>query len=288
MSKSDSLILKGRIETLKLRVKRKTIGKAANLYRRIKWPMYRAYPYANVYHCCTQKTASQWVKNVLKDPVVYRYTGLLAWPHEAVGLNRAKLPSALPRGTFGAHLYIDFSTFQKLKKPERYKAFFILRDPRDLVVSWYFSARYSHTLVTVIPEMRAALRDMELKQGLIYVIDKIRSFGTFDAMRSWVTADTDTRRVTVFKYEKLAENSDAFLEELFNFLEIEMLSPDFEAVCQRFRYKSLTRGREQGKENINSHFRKGIAGDWQNYFDEEITACFEAATGDLLSVLGYR
>jgi Sulfotransferase domain len=35
------------------------------------------------------------------------------------------------------------------------------------------------------------------------------------------------------------------------------------------------------------HYRKGVAGDWQNYFDSSLRRHFREVTGDLLDVLGY-
>ena len=35
--------------------------------------------YQNIYHCAMRKTASQWVKAVFSDPIVYRHSGLLPY-----------------------------------------------------------------------------------------------------------------------------------------------------------------------------------------------------------------
>ena len=49
-----------------------------------------------------------------------------------------------------------------------------------------------------------------------------------------------------------------------------------EAVCS-CRFENLSEGRKRGEENIAAHTRKGIAGDWQNYFTPKIKIGVQAA-----------
>ena len=53
-------------------------------------------------------------------------------------------------------------------------------------------------------------------------------------------------------------------------------------------FSRLSGGRRQGQEDRDSHFRKGLVGDWSNHFDDAARAAFEAAAGALLEQLGYR
>ncbi len=41
---------------------------------------------------------------------------------------------------------------------------------------------------------------------------------------------------------------------------------------------------KKGEENKQDHLRKGVAGDWTNHFDDEVTEYFDKITGDLLDV----
>lgn len=56
----------------------------------------------------------------------------------------------------------------------------------------------------------------------------------------------------------------------------------------RNRFEKYSGGRKKGLENPNSHYRKGIAGDWINYFDDTTISHFKQVTKDLLEVLGYQ
>ena len=54
------------------------------------------------------------------------------------------------------------------------------------------------------------------------------------------------------------------------------------------RFKKLTGGRAPGEENVKSHYRKGVGGDWVNHMNEEHVAAFKERYGDLVLKLGYE
>ena len=55
----------------------------------------------------------------------------------------------------------------------------------------------------------------------------------------------------------------------------------------RFSFQKRT-GREPGVENREQHARKGVSGDWENYFSVETAQVFDHLAGDLLIELGYE
>jgi len=245
-------------------------------------------PYGNIYHCCTQKTASQWFRRVFCDPVVYRYTGLKPFRYRQLGLRNAHFDEPLPARTIAIHLYVDHATYAAIPKPESYKAFFILRDPRDIVVSWYFSAKYSHKPVDPIPELRRNLERLDMQEGFKYLIDAWDGFGLFEAQRSWMSNGFEGDNARVFRFEEFSADNRLFLKGLLDYLDIEIPEQEFEALYDRHKFSQIARGRQQGVEDTQSHFRKGVSGDWKNYFDEPVMAYFREVTGDLLETLGYQ
>ena len=188
--------------------------------------------YENIYHCCTQKTASQWFRRVLCDPTVFRYTGLKPFRYPKLGLREASIEGPLPRRTIGIHLYIDYPTYEAIPKPEKYRTFFILRDPRDIVVSWYFSAKYSHKQVYPIPELRRNLEMLDLREGLKYIIDAWNDFGLFEAQRSWMGVPAGHPNIEIFRYEEFARDNYAFLKVLLDYLDVQIPAKELDALYQ--------------------------------------------------------
>ena len=263
----------------------------------------------NIYHCCTQKTASQWFKSVFSDPIFYKYTGLGVcthpeWREKLIGScfdnsmpllevsaelyagHEVSVP--FPSHTVGASLYIGHKTYEKIPKPEKSRGFFILRDPRDIVVSWYFSTKYSHALSDSISKFRGDLNKLNLKEGMIYSIDRINEFGLFTGQRSWMAVSEKNHNVKVFRYRDFALNNKKFLKDLFDYLDIVMPQKRFDELFNRHKFQVYSKGREHGTVDHNSHYRKGQPGDWIEYFDKTIISHFTNVTGDLLEVLGYQ
>lgn len=264
-------------------------------YRKLRHGLFRCErrsPFENIYHCCTQKTASTWFKAVLLDPIVYKHTGLVGIPFVQLGLKHARIEHPLPPRTMGLHLYIDHETFRRIPKPAPHRAFFVLRDPRDVTVSWYFYARHKHPAAGVGPDdpVPAVRRDLEALtpgEGLRYMIDRLADWGSFDAQASWVRATAKDPDLALLRYEELARDERKFLEGLLDLLRIEVPPDELETLHARTSFRSRSGGRRQGAEDARSHFRKGVAGDWRNHFDERTEAHFRERTGDLVEELGY-
>jgi hypothetical protein len=265
-------------------------------------PLWQAYrqqrrvarsPFDNIFHCCTQKTASQWFRNVFNDPAFTDHTGLETVAYIALGLRHAHLQGAFPTGSVIVHLYVDYPTYLSVPKPERYRSFFVLRDPRDIVVSWYFHARNPHGRPRnatdwegPMDEMREALGRLSFQDGMCYMIDQVADFGTFAAQRSWLDGESDPN-VRLFRYEDLARDNRVFLKDLLDYLQVPMSEEALDGLHANTAFERLAGGRRQGEERASEHYRKGVAGDWRNHFDAVIERHFRATTGDLLEVLGY-
>ena len=251
-------------------------------------PVRRRSPYQNIYYCCTQRTGSQWLKRILRDPLVYRYSGLGVHEYNEIGLNEARFAGPLPEGTIGTHLYISYPTYLALPKPARYRTFFVLRDPRDIAVSWYFALKYSHGPTAKVLELRKRLDGLTLDDGLRLSIDSLVDLGLFDAQRSWVSGPPDQSEVGLLRYEDMAADGRSFVRDLLRDLDIDLPAADFARLYGRHEYKRITGGRDQGTEDRHDHYRKGVAGDWRNYLKGPLLAYFLEATGDLVEVLGYQ
>lgn len=245
-----------------------------NARLRLTVPVAARSPYANVYHCTVRKTASQWIKALLSDPVVYRWSGLLPYDPRPY---RWRYPQAVPAGRVAQSLFISRRRFADLPKPDRYRAFFVLRDPRDIVVSSYFSTRNSHTPMGDVLRVRKILQELPRKEGLLFVIEHLAAKGTFRDLRSWVAAP-ETEAVGLFRYEDLTgAGQTAEVDRMLRHCGIGIPPGELEALLARYCFTRMR----------SDHYRKGRAGDWRNHFDDDIAAAFDAKAGDLITRLGY-
>lgn len=250
---------------------------------------------ANIYHCCVQKTASQWVKRILSDRVVFKGCRMTVLDP---GINfigdvqkRAELKKSFPSQTIISPLYILYEDFEKIGKPPGYRAFYVMRDPRDLLISYYFSTRFSHADNPYVAKQRAILSKMDNNEALSYFIEKINNEHNqmYNGMRTWYTAGKKEKGVMVFRYEDLTgpEQIKHFIK-LFEHLDFNFPVEKIKKLLKKHNFRILAKGREPGIEDRNSHYRKGISGDWKNYFTEKHKTAFKKAAGQLLIDLDYE
>jgi len=253
----------------------------------------------NVFHFCTPKTASQWVRSIFSDPRVQKFSGLSPYFYEEEALAKygvQKLSERVfdkpfPDNTIITPLYADYSSFCKAKSMTKSQtfAFFVTRDPRDILISWYFSMKHSHlVIVDDVSSIRNLLNSMSEKDGLRKSIHLLADFDLFMSIRSWAEAPLKDKSVATVKYEDLtAENNFEVFMNLFTNFGIDVPESIMREVLEENRFEYLT-GRKRGIQDLDSHFRKGVEGDWINFLDDELLGEFQNIVGDLPERLGYK
>lgn len=209
-----------------------------------------------------------------------------------------------------------------LRNIENYLGFHVIRDPRDIVISGYFSHLYSHPTDgwPELTEHRHHLQLVSLEEGLFIEMEFDRQI--FAGLKSW---DYSRQNVLEIKMEELIVNSYETVVKIFSFLELTDSELSSISLLQRFlasrinmiyfrsrgvfplhirmekipiqtllghvydlRFAKNAEGRSRGQENVKSHYRKGISGDWDNYFNDEHRAYFKREFNELLLTLGYE
>ena len=264
--------------------------------RTVVYPPSHRSRYANAFHCTTQRAGSQWICRVLSDKHVYTYSGLLSFSYDATlpgGFDSRLITERVilhpfPRKRIATPLYIDYKGYKTIPKQGESRAIFVLRDPRDLVVSDYFSLRYSHVPIGEIPRIRQALETLSEQEGLLYVLHYLHFYGTFACQLSWFNAGNNDPEVLIVRFEDLiTDNSLPIWEKIFDHFDIKIPKPVLSQLIQDYSFKSLS-GRKRGSEEKCSHYRKGVHGDWKNYFDDRLAQRFKQLTRDLVVKLGYE
>lgn len=271
---------------------------------RIAWPWHRRQtretPYRNLYHCCTHKSASQWFRIVFNDGRVRRATGMKMYHyHSHMKGKRDSRPlwertfdEPFPDKTIPVCLYMTYPAFKHIPKPEPYRGFFVMRDPRDLAVSWYYSLKYSHPVLagTLVVEKRELLHEMSVEEGLIYAINDLnRRHGIYQMQRTWAEDLVDDEAIRLFRYEDLfGDREHEAVRRLFDHLGIEMSDEEFAGLLDDYSFAKLSGGRAKGQSDNQHHYRRGAAGGWKDEFTPRAQEAFAEVTGDLLRLLGYE
>lgn len=169
------------------------------------------------------------------------------------------------------------------EKNERIKVVTVIRDPRDLMVSSYFYIKELQPELGGWPE----LKELDLKSGIRYWLD--RNELDFTILKEWYAEPA----VIKLRYENLLNDTFAEFKKVIDHINISKFKEaKLRAVLESNSFERRAQGRKRGQEDTKSFYRKGISGDWINYFDEEIKSCFKEANGgrwnELLVELGYE
>ena len=89
------------------------------------------------------------------------------------------------------------------------------------------------------------------------------------------------------KYEDLIESPHTALTNLITSMGIDSDDTSVEQCLEAASFEKMSKGRKSGEEDKNSFFRKGIAGDWQNHFQENDLQTFNKIAARMMSRLGY-
>ncbi len=230
-----------------------------------------------IFHVTHWKAGSQWIYKILRDSV----PDLLV-PAEVHETQFKTKPIQI--GKVYPTVYITKQEYTKVQLPPNSRRFVVIRDLRDTLISGYFSIKVSHPLIASRLEYwRKLLHEMSVSDGLVYLMEEWLP-GSASIQKSWLEADE-----RLIRYEDLLERDIEILEPvLLEECALPISRQKLHDAVAKNRFERLTRGRERGQENVKSHERKGIAGDWQNYFDDQVKDAFKARFGNLLIATGYE
>jgi len=225
-----------------------------------------------------------------------------------------KLPSDLAKVGFLTHSNATDGIVQQLAKVD-YRAFHVVRDPRDILVSSYFSDKYSHYVYgQQFAEFREQLGAMAFAEGLCLELE--RRTAEFEALAGW---NNHNPRVYETRYEDLTTAPFEEFSKILEFLGIPMpqagmanraaraklaangllqrfgmsvpvggIPPQWlRALLDKNSFQKIA-GRQKGQEDQKSHYRKGVAGDWVNYLTGANKELFKTRWGQLVVDLGYE
>lgn len=265
-----------------------------------------------IFHITHWKAGSQWVAEILKQSAPDRFVQMkIVNPHGMGGrgiFNFYKVP-VKPGKIYGT-VYLNHSQFQQTVfnpfsqkkntdyfswrravgnwwnfgvKHSPYRSFVVIRDLRDTLVSLYFSSRYSHKIIAdEMIVLRRELNTLSEEDGLAHMLNVVLPAAA-TIQTSWI----GVQGVPLLRYEDILGNEYDFFESLIDHCRISINRERLHDIISYNIFESAS-GRKRGQEDVNAHLRKGIAGDWRNYFTDRLKEGFKKRFGDVLIKTGYE
>ena len=239
-----------------------------------------------IFFCTTPKAGSQWFRDLLCN---HLSADAVPWRHRRHA-NRefnvvlGRWPEPEEEEIFYGPIYQMEPGFVADRIRPEDRVFCVVRDPRDLAVSWMWSTAYSHMSGSPSVDLqRPILRALPLRLRIRLALARVFGFSRFQAL--WVASDDP--RILVLRYEDLIKDTAGLLARCYEHAGTTLPDRLVRAIVDHFSFRRRA-GRTPGKEDVQSHHRKGVAGDWRNYLDRELGDLIERIHPGLLANLGYE
>jgi len=237
----------------------------------------------------TPKTGTSWIIRMLTSIPGYRSTSNFGY--DILRFNYVK-----PGDVVHGHLP-HTNELAELIRNNGIKLIITLRDPRDQLISNMFHIRRYKTNVwhqrifemsddEAINALIEGRPGMDGCPGLGSVISRM------NISLSWLNSSFP---VCCIRYEDLIKNPSRRFQSTLSDLEMDIDDSLIRIIIQKNRFERNTigrklwkQGRKPGQTDQLSHVRKGIIGDWRNYFTDDHKKRFKESTGMLLIDLGYE
>ena len=244
----------------------------------------------SIIHFSLNKAATQYTKKILRECVVENgmvpvhineYAFYTKFPY-LTGLSTDKMEEFnhifKPKGYF----YSAFGGFVPgIPELGKYKVILMVRDPRDILVSWYYSIAFSHSIPPLTSSRheeyirkRKKAQEITIDEHVISESDRV-----LNILNRYQTELLDLySHVYLTSYEKMTSNFEVWLKDLLDACELEISRQTFQKIIED--NKQL----QPKEENIYKHIRKGKPGDYLDklqpetieYLNNKFSPIFEA------------
>lgn len=179
-------------------------------------------------------------------------------------------------GIFKTHaLEIEHPAFRPL--------IYVIRDGRDVMVSYF------HYKKEIIARPASGQQppgnghsDKQIQHGLFSGFVRKYTDEWVNHVDSWMKKSPDC----IIKYENLLSDPVLTLKNIFETLDVDVHARVIRESLGIFDFQIMS-GRKAGVENNDSFFRKGVSGDWKNYFIDDDLDYFYSKAKNILSEFNY-
>lgn len=199
-----------------------------------------------------------------------------------------------------AHYYLNDEVRQIIEQDD-VLCLYLYRDPRDVTVSAVLYIKYAlthhplHPLFARLSESDALL--FFLAGGILPVRElpyettgnaqHIRYEGLklfCEMSKAWLSHP----RVAKLRYEDFFSSPAETLRKSLAAVDVGLEQSRIAEVAAQMDFHLLSGGRERGMEDKTSHYRKGLSGDFRNYFTDVHRAVCKYIVGEDLIRMGYE
>jgi len=229
-----------------------------------------------LYHKC----ASQWIKNVfwrLDVQNEFLYMGSKE-PEKETRVLRDEIgtDAKFPGVGMWENINVEDKRFKSLFPPIS-KTVSIIRDPRDILISGYYSHKKSHPVIEGLwkdlPVQRSVLLKLNKEEGLLSTIDFLAY--QFNNLKHLYKS-----KVTFFLFEDIVDNPYKLVKNILNVWG--MKATNIKQVVDKFTLENLKSGKIKTPPFNSDHYRSGRPGEWKDVLSEKVLNKFNKKYPNLI------
>lgn len=242
------------------------------------------YPKKSVIFFTAHRSGSTFLNNTLKKisadegfmPVDYDF--LFTVMGQDYFINKFKDSEFLQKGFKSTGYYYGaFRSYRNIPNLEKYKIVLLLRDPRDVLNSLYFSTTFSHDVLnTKLIENKKRAIEIGIDK---FVLQEAPEY--LQTYRDYIEKLLPLSNVRFVRYEDLIENFPGILNELIDNIDLSPRKDLVDSIIEASTFKTK-------KENKYSQRRSGRPGDYLEKLHPETIEKLNVLFEKELKALGYK
>lgn len=229
----------------------------------------------------THKCASTYTTKIIKQLVGYRETTCV--DYEAYFSVKSIEPKPYfkkngkqlfkPKGYY----YGPLREYYPINDLNKYKLILVLRDPRDVLTSFYYSKKYSHIVISdEFNKEREYYANHTIDEFVIEYLPIVKG-----VYQSYVDNLLHNELVCNIPYELMVLDFNKWLDKLIGYLNIDDIPQD---ILQELKQNEQS---TQGSGDVNQHIRAKLPGDYKIKLKPETIAYINTELNDILQILNY-
>lgn len=247
----------------------------------------------SILHYSMNRSASQFTKKILRQccaenelhPVdLHGYAFNTKYPFLG-NLSEEELADYYCAFREKGYLYSNFlSLITAIPNISNYLILMMLRDPRDILVSRYFSKGISHTIPNSdgskydnFMNTRRIANELSIDEFALFSADKI----FYNLLEYKKLSEENHANVKLIRFEDMVLDFDKWLDGLLSFCELKVSDETIQTI------KGWNKRSAPKVENIKAHNRKGIIGDYRTKLQPETIEKLNDKFAPILDAFGY-
>ena len=156
-----------------------------------------------------------------------------------------------------------------------------VRDPRDKLISqyWYIRTRPNHWEYGIASKKT-------LREYITYKLESGEYDQSIEWIRMWIKNRAPAKSIIV-KYEDVLDHTYLAMRTAVDFMGLQCSDSDIQKIVEANTFERYS-GRERGREDTNSFFRKAIYGEWKQVFSVSQKKRFANIGEDVIQFFGYE